>query len=225
MVRDKTVMDNDARPMSGDNSYIYFGNLFPHEPQYRSGRFLGLALSPRFDRDIAHDARAALPFDDGSVPGFQSQDVFEHVEREKVPAILDDIYRCLRDGGLFRLSLPDYNSPLLRRRSAYDHTGRVLYDVAMGGALQAAMAGDVEVSLPPGGDTHLWFPTFHTLLEVILASRIRHCKEIHFHHYWRNPEEWVVQPFDQSLMPVSRVPPTDMRAGGKPISLVVDFVK
>ena len=219
-----SAQTRDAKALA-EETYVYFGNLFPHEAQYRSGRFVGLALTPRFDRDIAHDARTPLPFADGTVAGFQSQDVFEHIERGKVPAILDDIYRCLRDGGLFRLSLPDYNSPLLRRRSAYDHHGRVLYDVAMGGTLSAAMAGVVEVALPSGGDTHLWFPTFHGVLELILASRIRACARIDFHHYWRDCENFVMDDFDQSLMPVSRVPPADMRAQGRPISLVVDFVK
>jgi len=84
-----------------DISYLYFGNLFPQEPQYRSGKFHGLALSARFDRDIAHDARNPLPFADGSIKGFQSQDVFEHVEFENVSAILDEIFRCLKKGAYF----------------------------------------------------------------------------------------------------------------------------
>jgi SAM-dependent methyltransferase len=212
------------RPLIGD-SFVYFGNLFPHEPQYLSGRFVGLALVPRFDRDIPHDARAALPFADDSVAGFQSQDVFEHVEKEMIPGIFDDIYRCLRPGALFRLSLPDYNSPLLRRRSAYDHQGNVLYDVAMGGTLKAEMNGGIEAVLPSGGDAHLWFPTYAELLSLIIASNIRRCRKIAFHHHWLTPHEYVMRDFDQSLMPVSRTPPRDMRADGKPISIVVDFVK
>lgn len=207
------------------DKFVYFGNLFPHEPQYLSGRFVGLALVPRFDRDLPHDARAGLPFADDSVAGFQSQDVFEHVEKEKIPGILDDIYRCMRPGAVFRLSLPDYNSPLLRRRSAYDHQGNVLYDVAMGGALKAGMAGEIETVLPPGGDVHLWFPTYPELLALIIDSDIRRCRTIAFHHHWITPHDYVMRDFDQSLMPVSRTPPGDMRADGKPISIVVDFVK
>ncbi|RNJ61508.1 MAG: class I SAM-dependent methyltransferase [Porphyrobacter sp. IPPAS B-1204] len=210
--------------MIGDK-FVYFGNLFPHEPQYESGQFVGLALTPRFDRDIPHDARANLPFADDSVAGFQSQDVFEHVEREKIPAIFDDIYRCMRPGAVFRLSLPDYNSPLLRRRSVYDHQGNVLYDVAMGGALKAQMSGGIETVLPAGGDVHLWFPTYHELLALVIASDIRRCHKIAFHHHWVTPHSYVMHDFDQSVMPVSRTPPKDMRADGKPVSIVVDFIK
>jgi SAM-dependent methyltransferase len=90
--------------------FIYFGNLFPNEPQYKSGLFYGLAMFPEFDRDILHDAKSPMPFSDGSIRGFQSQDVFEHIPYDKVTAILDDIFRCLRNGGIFRLSVPDYHS-------------------------------------------------------------------------------------------------------------------
>jgi len=208
-----------------DDNFVYFGNLFPNEPQYQSGKFVGLALVPRFERDIPHDARSNLPFEDESVGGFQSQDVFEHIEREKLPAILNDIFRCMRPEAVFRLSLPDYNSPLLRQRSAYDHHGNVLYDVAMGGALKASMSGEIETLLPAGGDAHLWFPTYHELLALIVASDIRRCRTIAFHHHWITPNSYVMHDFDQSVMPVSRTPPNDMRAGGKPISIVVDFIK
>ena len=109
----------DAGKIS-ENKYIYFGNLLPNEEQYKSGLFVGLALSKKYDRDIVHDATTKLPFSDNSIIGFQSQDVFEHIEFSKIPAILDEIFRCLRQKGILRLSVPDYNSPLLRNRSIYD---------------------------------------------------------------------------------------------------------
>lgn len=205
--------------------YVYFGNLFPEEPQYRSGLFHGLALHPRFDRDIPHDARRPMVFADNSIDGFQSQDVFEHIEFGKVGGILDDIYRCLKHGGVFRLSLPDYNSPLLRSRSIYDCNGRILNDASMGGTITGSMSGGVSVSFPDGGDAHLWFPTYASVLQLIVESQIRKCTTIKFHHYWVNTTDYVCDQFDHTLMPVTRTPPRDMRADGKPISLVVDFIK
>ncbi len=205
--------------------YVYFGNLFPNEPQYKSGKFCGLALTPRFDRDIPHDARSPMQFEAGSISGFQSQDVFEHIEFEKIPAILDDIYRCLRPGGLFRLSVPDYRSPLLKERSVYDHKGRVVLDTFMGGSVGPGPDGKLQVRMPTDGRAHLWHPTVETVREAILASDIRKCSTIDFLHYWKSDDEWVAKPIDQSLMPVSRIPPHDMRADGRPISLVVDFIK
>lgn len=205
--------------------YIYFGNLFPHEPQFNSGLFRALALHQRFDYDIAYDIRNPLPFPEASIRGFQSQDVFEHVQFDGVSRILDDIFHCLVPGGIFRMSLPDYNSPLLRSRSVFDCVGRVLYDAAMGGSVVGKMSGGLDVSFPEGGDAHLWFPTYNNVLELIIASQIRRCSTIKFHHYWINSVDYRCENFDQSIMPVQRTPPNDMRADGKPISIVVDFIK
>jgi SAM-dependent methyltransferase len=205
--------------------YVYFGNLWPHEEQYKSDLFRGLALTNPQDKDILHDIRRPLPFQDGSVRGFQSQDVFEHVDRQTVPKIFDEIFRCLASGGIFRLSLPDYNSPLLKSRSVYDSDGHILGDLAMGTAVSGRINGGLNVTFAEGGDAHIWFPTYEQVLHLILASEIRKCTTISVHHAWINRAEFVVKEFDQAVMPVKRVPPEDMRAGGKPISIVVDFRK
>lgn len=205
---------------------MYFGNLFPSEPQYKSGLFYGLALHPQFDRDIPHDAAKRMPFEDCSIKGFQSQDVFEHIPYRSIPVIFDDIFRCLRVGGVFRLSLPDYHSPLLRSRSAYDAEGRILCDLAMGGCLSGEMNGGIKVSFAGrSGDAHLWFPTYANLAHLILSSDLRKCATIKLQHGWIDAHHWICERFDQSVMPVTRTPPRDMRAGGKPVSLVVDFIK
>jgi SAM-dependent methyltransferase len=208
------------------DSYIYFGNLLPQEPQYKSGLFHGLALKPRFDRDILHDARSPMPFPDDSIKGFQSQDVFEHIPYQQITTILDDVHRCLRPGGMFRLSVPDYHSPLLRSRSVYDADGNILCDLAMGGQVSAGLTGPIKVTFTGGdGNAHLWFPTYANLTQLILSSNIRKCAQIKIHHAFFDENHYICEPFDQSLMPVSRTPPNDMRANGKPISLVVDFIK
>jgi SAM-dependent methyltransferase len=205
--------------------FVYFGNLLPEEEQFRSDRFIGLALSNPQPKDLIHDIRQPLPFVDGTVPGFQSQDVFEHVEAEIVPSIFDEIYRCLIPGGAFRLSLPDYNSPLLKSRSVYDSDGNILGDLALGASVTGVMSGGVEVQFAPGGDAHLWFPTYAKVLELILKSLLRKCSRIDVRHAWIDRSKFICEDFDHSLMPVKRVPPKDMRAQGRPISIVVDFVK
>lgn len=219
------IADISAPPTATDITYLYFGNLYPHEPQYKSGLFHGLALVAEFDRDIAHDARKALPFSDCSIKGFQSQDVFEHIDYKGVPPILDEVYRCLTVGGMFRLSLPDYNSPLLSSRSVYDSRGRVLCDLVMGGRVACELNEEIKVSFGGGGGAHLWFPSYTKVLQLIVASELRKCASIKFHQFWVDAYDFVCEPFDQSVMPVHRTPPGDMRAGGKPISIVADFVK
>jgi hypothetical protein len=205
--------------------YLYFGNLLPSEPQYRSGLFLGLALKPLHDKEIFHDAAQPLPFVDGSVAGIQSQDVFEHIEYDRVTAILDEVFRCLQPGAMFRLSLPDYNSPLLQSRSAYNAEGKILCDLAMGGLPVATMSGGISVRFSPNGEAHLWFPTYTKVLHLILASQIRKCSSIEVHHAWLDRHDFICREFEHGNMPVIRVPPRDMRAGGAPISIVIDFVK
>jgi hypothetical protein len=208
-----------------EEKYIYFGSLLPDEEQYKSDLFRGLALSNPHDKDIVHDIRKPLPFQNESIRGFQSQDVFEHVERELVPKIFDEIFRCLVRGGLFRLSLPDYNSPLLRSRSAYDSEGNILGDLAVGATLTGIMNGGVDVKFAEDGDAHLWFPTYDQILHLILHSELRKSWSISVHHAWLNRTQFILNDFDQSVMPVQRVPPLDMRAGGKPVSILIDFVK
>lgn len=205
--------------------YFYFGNLVTHEIQYKNGLFAGLALHPQFPRDIRHDLTKRLPFETDSIKGGQAQDVFEHIEYDAVPSILDEVYRCLAPGGLFRMSVPDYHSPLLQSRSAYDKNGNILCDLAMGGSLKGIMSGGIKVSLEGNGIAHLWFPTYAQVLDCIIKSDIRRCSQISVHHAWLSADKWVANEFDQTIMPVMRCPPTDMRADGKPISIIVDFVK
>ena len=128
-------------------------------------------------------------------------------------------------GGIFRLSVPDYNSPLLTSRSVYDSRGRILCDLAMGGRVDCKLGEKIKVTLSRGGGAHLWFPTYASVAQLILASEIRKCATVIFHHAWLDAHNFRCEPFDQSLMPVSRTTPKDMRADGKPISIVVDFVK
>ena len=64
--------------------YLYYGSLGPHERQYAVPNFLGLARHPAHDREMAHDAVAALPFADGTIAKVQAQDVFEHLPFEKL---------------------------------------------------------------------------------------------------------------------------------------------
>jgi hypothetical protein len=219
------ALDTTNKLLSDSNKYIYFGNLLPQEAQYKSDLFIGLALTKMYDKNIVHDATTSLPFADNSIIGFQSQDVFEHIGYEKIRDILDDIFRCLRPGGIFRLSLPDYNSPLLKSRSLYDCEGNVLCDAAMGGSVKASMNGGLDVNFAQGGNSHLWFPTYRKVLHVIVSSRIRKCSSISIHQAWIDSKTYVCRDFDQTIMPVVRTPPRDMRANGKPISIVIDFIK
>jgi len=50
----------------------------------------------------------------------QSEDVMEHIEYDLLKNTINDIYRILKPGGLFRLSMPDYSCNVLYNQSEKD---------------------------------------------------------------------------------------------------------
>jgi hypothetical protein len=155
-----------------------------------------------------------------------SEDVFEHLPRDAIPGVLNEVYRVLALGGVFRLSMPDYRSPLLTRRSYYDRNGRVMGDAMMGGTtLYDPKTTTVISKFWSDGNAHLWFPTYEQVLEIIIQSNMRLCSQIEFYQYFIDDERYVCNPYPPKDMYVGRAPPFDMRAQGKPISIIVDFVR
>jgi len=108
---------------------LYAGDV-PDMPEYAG--LTGLSLRQKNDNHIKHDVTKRHPFKDNSVNSYQSEDVFEHIEYDKIADIINDIYRILKPGGLFRLSLPDYRCDVLRKRSIYED-GEIVYDPFGGG--------------------------------------------------------------------------------------------
>ena len=206
--------------------FLYYGNLGTHERQYKNENFIGLALSALHDREISHNAYDKIPVPDSSVEKIQSQDVFERLDVKAIPNILNDIYQVLVPNGIFRLSLPDYRSPLLRKRSIYDEFGNPIGDLMMGAKVKYDhKSSGRQVLFTEDGNSHLWFPTYESVLELIVKSDIRKCQKIKFYHYFANDREWTVESFPENEMHVCRAPPYDMRANGMPISIIVDFIK
>jgi SAM-dependent methyltransferase len=209
-----------------NNPYLYFGNLGESEPQFKVPNFVGLALKPRHDREIVHNVLSRLPFADGLITKVQAQDVFEHLPKESVVGVFDDVYRVLAPGGVFRLSVPDYRSPLLKGRSIYNSRGEVIADLLMGGtAKYDAKTTKYRAEYGTDGNAHLWFPTYQELLDLVIKSKIRFCQNIIFYHYFIDDVNAVILPFPENEMPIWRAPPKDMRANGNPISIIVDFIK
>lgn len=206
--------------------YLYFGSLGLHERQYQVPNFIGLALEPAHEREMRHDATAALPFADAAIAKVQSQDVFEHLPLEKVPFVLDEVYRVLKPGGVFRLSVPDYRSPVLKRRSVYDWRGRVTGDLLMGATTYLdETTGDARVRFSEDGHAHIWFPRYELITHLILKSEIRKSREIKFHQCFLDDHSYLCEPIPENEMFVQRAAPHDRRAGGAPVSIVVDFIK
>ena len=205
--------------------YLYFGSLGQHERQFQIANFVGLALEPAHDREIKHDLTGPLPYANDSVAKIQAQDVLEHLPFEKVPFVLDEIYRVLKPGGTFRLSVPDYRSPVQKRRSIYDARGRVIGDLLMGATSYLDQAtGDARVRFSEDGEAHIWFPRYELVTHLVLKSELRKAR-IHFYQAFLDDHTYLCEPVPENEMFVQRAVPHDRRAGGAPTSIIADFVK
>lgn len=56
---------------------------------------------------LKHDLRKPLPFNDNSINFFFSEHFFEHLKKGEGIFLLKEIYRCLKQGGINRMSVPD----------------------------------------------------------------------------------------------------------------------
>ena len=206
--------------------FLYYGNLSPEELQFSESRFVGLALHVLHERDVSHSAYNSLQCQEQSIEKIQAEDVFEHLEFNSIPKILDDIYRVLVKGGTFRLSVPDYLSQHNLEDCFFDSKGKILGDTASGATItyDRSIPGKRVIFSTDGG-AHLWFPTYDLVNELISKSEIGKCGEIVFYQYNKTGGEAVNNPFPINGMPVKRVPPLDMRNGGNAVSIVVDFIK
>jgi SAM-dependent methyltransferase len=194
------------------NIFLYAGDV-PEDPRY--GKYVGLSLGQSDSRHIRHDVTAPLPLPDDCVDVYQSEDVFEHIDVGRLPSIINDIYRVLKPGGLFRLSLPDYRCDLLNERSLKDESGHLVFDPGGGGDY-------VDGRVVNGG--HVWFPKYETVKNLLAST---HFTNVSYFHYYDEEGRGVTNPIDYSLGHVMRTPDHDERVRDpyRPMSIVVDCRK
>lgn len=194
---------------------LYAGKLRRGLPQWKTH----IGLTPFFpnSRNIPHDIHKPHELPDNSVYVYQSEDVFEHISLSNMPAIVDDIYRILAPGGIFRLCLPDYRFSVYRDRTLKDEQGLFVFDPGGGGQLI-----DGEVT----GGGHVWFPTFEVVRDLLESSPFGRDGHIEFLHYNAPDGATVLKRIDYSLGNVQRTPDHDPRGTtGEAISIVVDARK
>jgi SAM-dependent methyltransferase len=162
--------------------------------------------------------RAAMPICENSVDIYQSEDVFEHIPYEEIPGIFNEIFRVLKSGGLFRLSLPDYRCELLADRTVRNSSGDFVFDPGGGGKF-------VGSQVVAGG--HLWFPTCENVQALFARSKFSTAGKIDFLHYTNKDGESVLHDIDYSKGFVGRTPDHDnrVRSPRRALSIVVDAFK
>ena len=213
-----------------ENIYLYAGDLKKwnrisvDERFKKTGKeWIGLTL-PKYGKEYGTDDKNHVLFDildkmplaDNTVDIYQSEDVHEHIHYEKLVDQINDIYRVLKPNGLFRLSVPDYNSDILYNRTQKDDKGNLLFDKG-GGYLDTK---DDTVK----GNGHVWFPTYENVKTLLENTKF---KNINFLHYWIDREKHVINKINYKNGYIYRTPDHDSRVMNprRPMSLVVDCYK
>jgi len=202
--------------LSSEPVRLYAGKLRRGLPQFRT--HWGITPFYASTRNIHHDVTLSYPIPDNSVEVYQSEDVFEHIEEHKILPIINEIYRILKPGGVFRLSLPDYNFDLNRARTQRGPDGEFLFDPGGGGRLENGKVVD-------GG--HVWFPTISSVRALFERSRFADGGECRFLQYNAEQGEPVMERIDYSIGYIQRTPDHDPRVADnpRPLSIVVDAIK
>lgn len=195
--------------------YLYAGHIPSNRPSLTKIPFIGLCPSLNDKTHIPHDVTQRHDLPDGIVDIYQSEDVFEHIEYSKLVNTINDIYRILKPGGLFRLSVPDYRCDVLVQRSSKDAAENIYYDPGGGGSYQNGRVVD-------GG--HVWFPKYETVKSLLEQT---HFKNITFFHYYDPSGRSICRKIDYSKGYIQRTPDHDRRVQkpARVMSIVVDCIK
>jgi len=130
---------------------------------------------------IYHDIEKPFPLPDNSVDRIHSEDCFEHIEINKYPNILKELFRILKPGGLFRFSVPDYMNPKL------SHCLEKGYD--------------------PNNCLHITLTRYNLLKPIFEDSPFN----VEFLHYWKNENEFIQKKIDYTKGYIKRTPDNDPR--------------
>jgi SAM-dependent methyltransferase len=201
---------------SGRVTRLYAGSLDRNDTQFAG--YYGMRLSAPSRRNLVQDVSQPFPIADNTIDSFMAEDVLEYPPYEALPAILDEIYRVLKPGGLFRMSVPDFRNPLYLDRSLKAADGTILFDPVGGGRF-------VDGNVMHGGIT--WFPVYETVKAAYDASRFGHEGRVEFLHYTEASGVSVLRDIDHSLGAIRRTPDFDARAQNprRSLSIVVDAIK
>ncbi|OOM77953.1 hypothetical protein CLPUN_21260 [Clostridium puniceum] len=165
----KAITFNDILKLDSIN--LYAGDIQKNRKEY--SKYIGLSITYEDYRHIKFDITEEHPINDNIVDSYQAEDVFEHIEREKVVKVINDIYRILKpEKGFLRISISDYRCDILYNRSEKDSEGKIIFDQYGGGDF-------IDGKVINGG--HVWFPTYEIVKQILEESLFT---EYEFLHYY-----------------------------------------
>ena len=205
--------------INNDQIFLYCGDLPISRREYTNIPFIGLTLRDEYKYHIQHDITKPILLKDNSVDIVQSEDVMEHIEYNMLKKTINEIFRVLKPGGLFRLSMPDYNCDVLYNRSVKDSNGNVIFDEGGGGKYC-----ETNKKVINGG--HVWFPVFSSVKLLLESTNFLNDKINYLHYYDKNNNP-ITNKIDYSKGFIERTPDNDNRVKNpyRPMSIVVDCYK
>ena len=201
------------------NIYLYLGDIPKQRIDYNKIKFVGLSLNINDEHHIQHDVTKPIPLNANSVDIVQSEDVMEHIEYSILKDVINEIYRVLKPGGLFRLSMPDYKCDILYNRSIKDSNGNIIFDSGGGGKYDMKNKKVVN-----GG--HVWFPCLDSVKSLLESTDFLN-EKINYLHYYNNDKTYITNKIDYDKGYIVRTPDHDDRVKNpyKPMSIVIDCYK
>ncbi len=175
------------------NIKLYAGTIYD-EVHYNDPDLFGLSIDRVDEKHIFHDITNKYPLPDNCISNYQAEDVLEHIGLEKIVLTINEIYRILKPGALFRICLPDYFSSYLSDITLKNENGECVFDPTGGGVLKAD--GVYE-----GG--HVWFPTYKKMKEILDKTFFQHYDFLCYH---TEDGELVKREIDFSKGYINRVP-------------------
>ena len=205
--------------VNNDKIFLYCGDMSNQRRDYTKIPFIGLSLQNEDQYHIQHNITMPIPLKSNTVDIVQSEDVMEHIEYSMLKKSIDEIFRILKPGGLFRLSMPDYNCDVLYNRSEKDGNGNIIFDKGGGGRYDNTNKKVIE-----GG--HVWFPNFNSVKSLLESTNFLNDK-INYLHYYDENNNPITNKIDYSKGFILRTPDHDNRVKNpfRPMSIVVDCYK
>lgn len=172
----------------------------------------GLSINRADSKHILHDITNEYPLPNSCIYSYQAEDVLEHISLEKLVDAINEIYRILQEGGLFRICLPDYYSTYLSDISMKDEEENIIFDPTGGGTFGA---NGVENA------GHMWFPNYLIVQDLLARTKF---DKINFLCYHTEKGELIKKDIDLSKGYINRLPEADEK--NKPVySIIVDCYK
>jgi SAM-dependent methyltransferase len=205
--------------INNDKIFLYCGDMPIQRRTFTNIPFIGLSLKNNDLYHIQHNMVNPIPLKDNTVDIIQSEDVMEHIEYGMLKKSINEIFRVLKPGGLFRLSMPDYNCDVLYNRSEKDEDGNIIFDKGGGGRYDITNKKVIE-----GG--HVWFPVFSSVKSLLQSTYFLNEKTNYLHYYDENNKP-ITNKIDYRKGYISRTHDHDNRVKDpfRPMSIVVDCYK